>query len=118
MLIRDSLIKAAPIQWPSPHPSSPPLPYFSLVLTFEQRVFDVLITSLSQRLSLHHRPCHVINLHTTDNTAEAEVSARQVQEWVGWLVERGEQWEEYIDESRERFEKTFKRQLMHWTWWY
>jgi hypothetical protein len=116
MLIRDSLIKPAPIQWPSPHSSSS-LPHFSLVLTFEHRVFDVLLTSLTQRLSLLHRPCHVFNLHTPDNTVEAGVSARQVEEWLGWLVEKGEMWEEYLDDSQLRFEKEFKRQLMHFTWW-
>ena len=118
MLLRDSLIKPAPIQWPFPHPSSPPLPHFSLILTFEHRVFDVLLTSLTQRLSYHHRPCHVVNLHTTDNTVEAGVSARQVEEWIGWLVDKGEGWEDYLDESRARFEAEFKRQLLHFSWWY
>ena len=138
MLMRDADIKKAPEQWPSPLPVLPPsssssaplaglpapspaplpLPHFSLIVTFEQRVYDSLLSSLTQRLSWQQRLCHVVNLHTTDNTSEATVSAALVCEWVGWLVERGEEWEMHLDESISRFEAEFGRQLLHSTWWY
>jgi RNA polymerase II subunit A C-terminal domain phosphatase SSU72 len=139
MLMRDADIKKAPEQWPSPLPVPPassssssaplpglpaatpsplPLPHFSLIVTFEQRVYDSLLSSLTQRMSWQQRICHVVNLHTTDNTSEATVSAALVSEWIGWLVSSGEDWELHLDSSISRFETQFGRQLLHSTWWY
>ena len=118
MLQRDSAVKPAPERWLA----TPQLPHFNLVLTFETRVYDTILTSLMLHSGWQQRLCHVVNIETPDNTSEAKESGQLVQQWVKELVERGEEWEEGLEESLVRLQEKhgtrLKKPIMHFVWWY
>ena len=118
MLRRDALVKAAPERWVA----GPALPHFNLVLTFETRVYDTVLTSLQLHCAWQQRLCHVVNIETPDNTSEAKESGQLVQQWVGELVAQGSDWEAGLEESLERLQERhgarLKKPIMHFVWWY
>lgn len=113
MLKRDSLIKLAPERWISDN-----VPYYHLVITYEDRVYDTLITSLSQHLSYQHRISHIINIQTTDNTTEANVSATLTLQLIESFIAMGNEWEEHIENIMDKWEQDTGRKLIHQIWWY
>lgn len=119
MLQRDSLVKPAPERWVG----GSGLLHFNVVLTFETRVYDTVLTSLMLQCSgWQQRLCHVVNIETPDNTSEAAESGQLVQQWVSELVACGERWEEEFEDSLVRLQAKhgtrLKKPIMHFVWWY
>ena len=118
MLTRDSHVKLAPERWHA----APQLPHFGLVLTFEARVYDTVLSSLMLHSGWQQRVCHVVNVETPDRTVEAAESGRLVAQWIGELVAQGERWEEGLEESLVRLQEKhgtkLPKPIMHFVWWY
>lgn len=65
MLERDGKVKLAPQRFQGNEK------VYDLVITYEKRVFDVVVEDLRRRKAVLASPCHVINLETTDSHGEA-----------------------------------------------
>jgi RNA polymerase II subunit A C-terminal domain phosphatase SSU72 len=120
-------------------PDPPPLPsHFDLVITYEKRVFDIVISDIetrSQSAQTSNRPVHIINLDTTDNHAEAAVSAAltvELVESIYAVADRaktagesnqgeeendedvdGQGWEDLIDDIIDAYSKKHNREILH-----
>lgn len=70
---------------------SPPLPaHFDLIITYEQRVYDIVqadVEARSHSAQSRNQPAHLLNIDTTDNHAEAAVSAALTLELVRSIYE-------------------------------
>ncbi|CAI9113211.1 OLC1v1013781C2 [Oldenlandia corymbosa var. corymbosa] len=73
MLKRNLGVKTAPQRWQENAADGS----FDIVLTFEEKVFDMVLEDLHNRRHAFMRPVLVINLEVKDNHEEAAVGARQ-----------------------------------------
>eukprot|EP00824_Muranothrix_gubernata_P012678 TRINITY_DN26786_c0_g1_i1.p1 TRINITY_DN26786_c0_g1~~TRINITY_DN26786_c0_g1_i1.p1 ORF type:complete len:132 (-),score=34.63 TRINITY_DN26786_c0_g1_i1:31-426(-) len=70
MLERNRKIKRAPERWQEQRE------HFDVVITFEERVFDLVIKDIQSRHRDSLQPVHIINIETKDNPADAIVGAQ------------------------------------------
>lgn len=72
MLKRNLAVKSAPQRWQENAADGS----FDVVLTFEEKVFDMVIEDLHNRNHVLMKPVLVINLEVKDNHEEAAIGAR------------------------------------------
>ncbi|KAM3247398.1 RNA polymerase II subunit A C-terminal domain phosphatase SSU72 isoform X1 [Capsicum annuum] len=108
MLKRNLSVKLAPQRWQENAADGP----FDVVLTFEEKVFDLVLEDLHNRDQVLLKPVLVINLEVKDNHEEAAVGGRQALILCQEL-EATENWEETIDDIINNFEKQHRRKLLY-----
>ncbi|KAM3319485.1 RNA polymerase II subunit A C-terminal domain phosphatase SSU72 isoform X1 [Capsicum chacoense] len=108
MLKRNLSVKLAPQRWQENSADGP----FDVVLTFEEKVFDLVLEDLQNRDQVLLKPVLVINLEVKDNHEEAAVGGRQALILCQEL-EATENWEETIDDIINNFEKQHRRKLLY-----
>ena len=122
---------------------APPLPaHFDLIITYEQRVYDIVqadVEARSHSAQSRNQPAHLLNIDTTDNHAEAAVSAALTLELVRSIYEAqrkarglaadaddaddddedadpdadGASWQDSIDEIIDEFEAKHSKEVAH-----
>ncbi|XP_027124937.1 uncharacterized protein [Coffea arabica] len=92
MLKRNLAVKSAPQRWQENAADGS----FDVVLTFEEKVFDMVIEDLHNRNHVLMKPVLVINLEVKDNHEEAAIGARLAL-LLCQELESFEAWEESIN---------------------
>uniref|UniRef100_A0A7C8ZTI3 RNA polymerase II subunit A C-terminal domain phosphatase SSU72 n=1 Tax=Opuntia streptacantha TaxID=393608 RepID=A0A7C8ZTI3_OPUST len=108
MLKRNSSVKLAPQRWQDNAADGS----FDVVITFEEKVFDMVVEDLHNREPVLMKPVLIINLEVKDNHEEAAVGARLTLELCQEL-EATESWEENIDEIISSFERHNRRKIFY-----
>ncbi|KAF8024985.1 hypothetical protein BT93_F1978 [Corymbia citriodora subsp. variegata] len=107
MLKRNMSVKLAPQRWQDNSPDGP----FDVVLTFEEKVFDMVLEDLNNREQILMKTVLVINLEVKDNHEEAATGAQLALD-LCQEIEAAESWEESIDDIVSNFEKQNRRKLL------
>ncbi|CAA7388723.1 unnamed protein product [Spirodela intermedia] len=108
MLKRNSGIKLAPQRWQDNSADG----IFDVVLTFEEKVFDLVLDDLNNREHSLMRPVLIINLEVKDNHEEAAAGAKVALDLCQEL-EATDCWEDSIDSVVTAFERQHKRKLLY-----
>ncbi|BAU02657.1 hypothetical protein LR48_Vigan10g040100 [Vigna angularis] len=108
MLKRNATVKLAPQRWQENAVDG----VFDVVLTFEEKVFDMVIEDLHNRDQVLLKAVLVINLEVKDNHDEAAVGAKHTLD-LCQEIEKAESWEESIDEIIAGFENKYRRKLLY-----
>ncbi|TQE09896.1 hypothetical protein C1H46_004474 [Malus baccata] len=108
MLKRNSGVKLAPQRWQDNAADSS----FDVVVTFEEKVFDMVVEDLNNRDHVLRKCVLIINLEVKDNHEEAAVGARLAFD-LCQEIEAAESWEEAIDDIVSGFEKQQRQKLMY-----
>ncbi|CAG0888991.1 unnamed protein product [Darwinula stevensoni] len=85
---------------------------FDVVITVEERVYDLVIETLESREKEGSSPVHVINIEIQDNHEEATLGAFLICELVT-LMASSEDLDNDIDELLQEFEHKCKRSILH-----
>ncbi|CAA6654138.1 unnamed protein product [Spirodela intermedia] len=107
MLKRNSGIKLAPQRWQDNSADG----IFDVVLTFEEKVFDLVLDDLNNREHSLMRPVLIINLEVKDNHEEAAAGPRSP-----WIYAKRccyRLLEDSIDSVVTAFERQHKRKLLY-----
>ncbi|KAF3785016.1 RNA polymerase II subunit A C-terminal domain phosphatase [Nymphaea thermarum] len=108
MLRRNSSVKLAPQRWQENASDGT----FDVVLTFEEKVFDMVLEDLHNRDGLLMKPVLVINLDVKDNHEEAAIGGRLALDLCQEL-EAVDSWEDKIDDILAAFERQHRRKLLY-----
>ncbi|KAK3001626.1 hypothetical protein RJ639_020756 [Escallonia herrerae] len=108
MLKRNLAVKTAPQRWQENATDG----YFDVVLTFEEKVFDMVVEDLHNRDHVLLKPVLIINLEVKDNHEEAAVGGRLTLALCQEL-EATENWEDSIDDLIIAFERQHRRKLLY-----
>lgn len=108
MLKRNSGVKLAPQRWQDNAADGS----FSVVFTFEEKVFDMVLEDLHNRDHVLLKSVLVINLEVKDNHEEAAVGGQLTLE-LCQKIEAVESWEDSIDEIITAFEAKHRRKLVY-----
>ncbi|KAM0939937.1 putative protein-serine/threonine phosphatase [Dioscorea sansibarensis] len=108
MLKRNSSVKTAPQRWQDNAADG----VFDVVLTFEEKVFDMVLQDLNNREQVLMKTVLIINLEVKDNHEEAAVGARLALDLCE-EIEAVECWEDSIDNIVTAFENKHKRKLLY-----
>ncbi|KAI3463562.1 hypothetical protein Pfo_020225 [Paulownia fortunei] len=108
MLKRNLAVKTAPQRWQENAADGT----FDVVLTFEEKVFDMVVEDLHNRNHVLLKPVLIINLEVKDNHEEAAVGGRLALQLCQEL-ENTENWEDSIDDIIINFERQNHRKLLY-----
>lgn len=108
MLKRNLGVKLAPQRWQENAADGP----FDVVITFEEKVFDLVLEDLHNRNQVLLKPVLVINLEVKDNHEEAAIGGRLALILCQEL-DATENWEDTIDDIINNFEKQHRRKLLY-----
>ncbi|KAK3032336.1 hypothetical protein RJ639_035387 [Escallonia herrerae] len=108
MLKRNLAVKTAPQRWQENATDG----YFDVVLTFEEKVFDMVVEDLHNRDHVLLKPVLIINLEVKDNHEEAAIGGRLTLALCQEL-EATENWEDSIDDLIIAFERQHRRKLLY-----
>ncbi|TVU51082.1 hypothetical protein EJB05_02488, partial [Eragrostis curvula] len=109
MLKRNTSVKLAPQRWQDNAGDG----VFDMVLTFEERVFDLVNEDMNNREPRLMKSVLIINMDVKDNHEEAGVGAKLALELCQKLQVVDGDWEEIIDDLMIAFEKQHKRKLAY-----
>ncbi|KAI5683323.1 hypothetical protein M9H77_04551 [Catharanthus roseus] len=108
MLKRNIAVKLAPQRWQENVADG----VFDVVLTFEEKVFDMVVEDLHTRNHVFMKPVLVINLEVKDNHEEAAIGAKLAL-LLCMELEETDSWEESIDSIISNFESKHRRKLLY-----
>jgi RNA polymerase II subunit A C-terminal domain phosphatase SSU72 len=108
MLKRNMGVKLAPQRWQDNATDG----VFDVVLTFEEKVFDMVLEDIHTRDHVLLKTVLVINLEVKDNHEEAAIGGRQALE-LCQEIDATESWEESIDDIIYGFEKQQLRKMLY-----
>ncbi|WJX69459.1 protein-serine/threonine phosphatase [Trifolium repens] len=108
MLKRNAAVKLAPQRWQENAADG----IFDVVITFEEKVFDMVVEDLHNRDHVLLKTVLIINLEVKDNHEEATIGARLTLD-LCQEIEAVESWEESIDDLIAGFEKQHRRKLLY-----
>jgi RNA polymerase II subunit A C-terminal domain phosphatase SSU72 len=106
MVDRDRKVKKAPERWQDSVDQ-----HFDLVVTYEKRVYDIVVADLEQRETEESRPAHVVNLDTPDNHAEAKTASELTLKLVD-KVYASEDWEDEMTNILDDYEAKYDRPVL------
>ncbi|KAK3136210.1 hypothetical protein QOZ80_5BG0429770 [Eleusine coracana subsp. coracana] len=109
MLKRNTSVKLAPQRWQDNAGDG----VFDMILTFEERVFDLVIEDMNNREPRLMKSVLIVNMDVKDNHEEAGVGAKLALELCQKLQGVDGDWEEIIDDVMIAFEKQHKRKLAY-----
>eukprot|EP01129_Flabellula_baltica_P000011 TRINITY_DN10007_c0_g1_i1.p1 TRINITY_DN10007_c0_g1~~TRINITY_DN10007_c0_g1_i1.p1 ORF type:complete len:204 (-),score=40.08 TRINITY_DN10007_c0_g1_i1:24-551(-) len=70
---------------------------FDIIISFDERVFDIIVSEFSKREMRTFEPVHLVNLDTFDNQDHAQQGAKDALELVKLIKKEGPGWRERID---------------------
>ncbi|VFQ94446.1 unnamed protein product [Cuscuta campestris] len=108
MLKRNLGVKHAPQRWQDNADDGP----FDVVISFEEKVFDMVIEDLHNRDQPLKKPVLAINLEVKDNHEEAAIGGRLALT-LCQEIEAVECWEDAIDNIINNFERKNRRKLLY-----
>lgn len=108
MLKRNLGVKNAPQRWQENAGDG----VFDVVITFEEKVFDMVIEDLHTRDHILMKPVLVVNLEVKDNHEEAATGGRLTLVLCQEL-EATENWVDNIDDIMTNFERQHRRKLVY-----
>ncbi|CAD5195958.1 uncharacterized protein LOC135583094 [Musa acuminata AAA Group] len=108
MLKRNLGVKNAPQRWQDNAADG----CFDVVVTFEEKVFNIVIEDLSNRKQVLIRSVLIINLEVKDNHEEAATGGKLTLE-LCQEIESADCWEDAIDDIVAAFERQHKRKLLY-----
>ncbi|VFQ93956.1 unnamed protein product [Cuscuta campestris] len=108
MLKRNLGVKHAPQRWQDNADDGP----FDVVISFEEKVFDMVIEDLHNRDQPLKKPVLAINLEVKDNHEEAAIGGRLALT-LCQEIEAVESWEDAIDNIINNFERKNRRKLLY-----
>ncbi|XP_019199930.1 PREDICTED: RNA polymerase II subunit A C-terminal domain phosphatase SSU72 [Ipomoea nil] len=108
MLKRNLGVKHAPQRWQDNAEDGP----FDVVLSFEEKVFDMVIEDLHNRDQILMKSVLVINLEVKDNHEEAAIGGRLALA-LCQEIDGVENWEDTIDDIINNFERKNRRKLLY-----
>lgn len=108
MLKRNVGVKSAPQRWQENASDG----VFDVVLTFEEKVFDMVVEDLHNRNHVLMKLVLVINLEVKDNHEEAATGGRLALQ-LCQEFEMTENWEDSVDEIIVNFERQNHRKLLY-----
>ncbi|GAU39394.1 protein-serine/threonine phosphatase [Trifolium repens] len=108
MLKRNAAVKLAPQRWQENAADG----IFDVVITFEEKVFDMVVEDLHNRDHVLLKTVLIVNLEVKDNHEEAAIGARLTLD-LCQEIEAVESWEESIDDLIAGFEKQHRRKLLY-----
>ncbi|KAM0882212.1 hypothetical protein ACQ4PT_032488 [Festuca glaucescens] len=114
MLKRNIGVKLAPQRWQDNAGDG----VFDMILTFEERVFDLVVEDMNNREPRLFKSVLIINMDVKDNHEEASVGAKLALDLCQKLEGVHDDWEEIIDDLIAAFEKQHKRKLTYYTSFY
>ncbi|CAI7754544.1 unnamed protein product [Closterium sp. NIES-54] len=106
MLKRNLAVKEAPQKWQDNAADGP----FDVVITFEERVFDMVIEDMFARERTLHQAALVINLEVRDTHEEAASGAEAALRLCR-MLEDLTSWEDEVEVVMRRFRKQYKQDL-------
>ncbi|CAL5098120.1 unnamed protein product [Urochloa decumbens] len=109
MLKRNTSVKLAPQRWQDNAADG----LFDMIMTFEERVFDLVVEDMNNREPKLMKSVPIINMDVKDNHEEAGVGAKLAVELCQKLQVIDGDWEEIIDDLIREFEKQHKRRLAY-----
>ncbi|CAN1217803.1 RNA polymerase II subunit A C-terminal domain phosphatase SSU72 [Linum perenne] len=109
MLKRNLSVKLAPQRWQENAADGA----FDVVISFEEKVFDMVVEDLHNRDHVRLKTVLVINLEVKDNHEEAAVGARLTLDLCEAIEGGANAWEESIDEIIPAFEAKHRRKLLY-----
>jgi len=109
MLKRNTSVKLAPQRWQDNAGDG----VFDMIMTFEERVFDLVVEDMNNREPKLMKSVLIINMDVKDNHEEAGVGAKLAVELCQKLEAIDGDWEEIIDDLITGFEKQHKRRLAY-----
>ncbi|ONM33899.1 Ssu72-like family protein [Zea mays] len=117
MLKRNTSVKLAPQRWQDNAGDG----VFDMIMTFEERVFDLVVEDMNNREPRLMKCVLIINMDVKDNHEEAGVGAKLAVElcqkdlllMVPMLEAIDGDWEDIIDDLITAFEKQHKRRLAY-----
>ncbi|XP_044947239.1 RNA polymerase II subunit A C-terminal domain phosphatase SSU72 isoform X1 [Hordeum vulgare subsp. vulgare] len=114
MLKRNISVKLAPQRWQDNTGDG----VFDMILTFEERVFDLVVEDMNNREQRLLKSVLIINMDVKDNHEEAAVGAKLALDLCHKLEAVADDWEEIIDDLVAAFEKQHKRKLTYYISFY
>ncbi|EPS68457.1 hypothetical protein M569_06312 [Genlisea aurea] len=108
MLKRNIGVKTAPQRWQENAADG----IFDVVLTFEEKVFDMVLEDIHNRSHVYYKSVLIVNLEVKDNHEEAAIGGRLAL-LLCQEIESTENWEEYVDEIIVNFERIHHRKLLY-----
>jgi len=109
MLKRNTSVKLAPQRWQDNAGDG----VFDMIMTFEERVFDLVVEDMNNREPRLMKCVLIINMDVKDNHEEAGVGAKLAVELCQKLEAIDGDWEDIIDDLITAFEKQHKRRLAY-----
>lgn len=109
MLKRNISVKLAPQRWQDNAGDG----VFDMILTFEERVFDLVVEDMNNREQRLLKSVLIINMDVKDNHEEAAIGAKLALDLCHKLEGVADDWEEIIDDLIAAFEKQHKRKLTY-----
>jgi len=108
MLERNMNVKPAPERWQDTSK------HFEIVITFDSRVYDIVVEDLQQRESSGSlSPVYVVNLPVKDTHEEATVGAVHALQLVKMVEEKQDAWEDEMENILQEFELKTGRKVLH-----
>ncbi len=86
--------------------------HFDLILTCEEKCYDLVLADFEEKPSEHGQPVHVINMDVVDNPEDATIGAFLMCELVLALAASGDLDDEIVDIIQE-YEEKAKRAILH-----
>uniref|UniRef100_A0ACD5Y530 Uncharacterized protein n=1 Tax=Avena sativa TaxID=4498 RepID=A0ACD5Y530_AVESA len=114
MLKRNIVVKLAPQRWQDNASDG----VFDMILTFEERVFDLVVEDMNNREPMLFKSVLIINMDVKDNHEEASIGAKLALDLCQKLERVHDDWEEIIDDLIAAFEKQHNRKLAYYTSFY
>ncbi|KAI4987845.1 hypothetical protein ZWY2020_028603 [Hordeum vulgare] len=114
MLKRNISVKLARMRWQDNTGDG----VFDMILTFEERVFDLVVEDMNNREQRLLKSVLIINMDVKDNHEEAAVGAKLALDLCHKLEAVADDWEEIIDDLVAAFEKQHKRKLTYYISFY
>jgi len=106
MLDRNRKLKLKPERWQDEKS------HFDVVITYERRVYESLLSDVEDRGGGEFRPAHLINLDTTDSHQEAQAGAHLTLQLIERIY-KAEDWEDEIIEILDEFERRNHKGVLH-----
>jgi len=106
LLERNMKIKPAPERW---HDQKH---VFDVIVTFEEKVFDLVVEEFQTQGSSTFQPVYIFDLNVKDNHEDAIIGAQHTCTLCHTLAQMSD-WEDRIDQILEDFQRKTGRQVLH-----
>ncbi|EDW32676.1 GL18262 [Drosophila persimilis] len=85
---------------------------FDIIVTVEERVYDLVVLHMESMDSVYNRPVHVLNVDVVDNAEDALMGAFLITDMIN-LLAKSNDLDNDIDEMIQEFEERRNRVILH-----